>query len=215
MQQGPRYIAVEGPIGVGKSSLARKLAETFEARLILEEAYDNPFLPDFYKDRARNALKTQIYFLLSRYQQQKELSQQELFSQITVCDYIFSKDRIFATINLSRDEQFLYENIYKLLGHSLPKPDLVVYLQAEIGVLLKNIKKRAVAYEKAIDSAYLEELAEAYNQFFFSYTETPLLVVNCTEIDFVNNSADYQNLVKEILATKRGQKNYVAIGGSR
>lgn len=215
MQQAPRYIAVEGPIGVGKSSLARKLAESFEARLIMEEAYDNPFLPDFYKDRARNALKTQIYFLLSRYQQQKELSQQELFSQITICDYIFSKDRIFATINLSRDEQFLYENIYKLLGHSLPKPDLVVYLQAETEVLLKNIKKRAVAYEKAIDSTYLEELAEAYNQFFFSYTETPLLVVNCSQIDFVNNGADYQNLVKEILATKRGQKNYVAIGGSR
>ncbi|MBI1909925.1 MAG: deoxynucleoside kinase [Deltaproteobacteria bacterium] len=215
MPHEPRYIAVEGPIGVGKSSLARKLAETFKARLILEEAYENPFLPEFYKDRARNALKTQIYFLLSRYQQQKELAQQDLFNQITVCDYLFSKDRIFATVNLSRDEQLLYEKIYRLLDGSLPRPDLVVYLQSEVGVLIKNIKKRAIPFEKSIDTPYLEELAEAYNQYFFSYTETPLLVVNCTKIDFVKNEVDYQNLVKEILSTKRGQKNFVALGGSR
>lgn len=208
----PHYLAIEGPIGAGKTSLAKKLAEDLNARLILEAVDENPFLPEFYKDRRKNALKTQILFLINRYLQQKELSQQDLFNRTVVCDYLFSKDKIFAALNLSREELFIYEKIYSLLDTQLPKPDLVVYLQASVDVLRQHIKKRGVAYEKNLDSAYLEELAEAYKRFFFAYTETPLLTVNVTDIDFVKNKSDYDNLLREILATKRGSRHYVAIG---
>lgn len=208
----PRYIAIEGPIGAGKTSLAKRLAESFSSRLILESVDENPFLPAFYQDRKKHALKTQILFLINRYQQQKELVQHDLFSQTVVCDYLFSKDRIFATLNLSKEELYIYEKIYSLLDVQLPKPDLVVYLQASLDVLKKHIRKRGIAYEKHIDTTYLEELAEAYNRFFFSYHETPLLTVNVTDIDFVKNKTDYENLVREILASKRGTKHFVAIG---
>ncbi len=208
----PRYIAVEGPIGVGKSSLAKKLAEGFGARLVLEDPSTNPFLPHFYKDRAKHALKTQVLFLINRYQQQKELAQGNLFQQMVVCDYLFSKDRIFASLNLNKEELFLYEKIYSLLDTSLPKPDLVVFLQASRDVLLRHIRKRGVEYEKNFDAAYLAELIESYNRFFFSYNETPLVVVNISDIDFVKSKADYDNLVHEILAEKKGQKHYVSIG---
>jgi deoxyadenosine/deoxycytidine kinase len=208
----PHYIAIEGPIGAGKTSLARKLAEDFNARLILESIEENPFLPEFYKDRRRHALKTQILFLINRYQQQKELVQHDLFSKMVVCDYLFSKDRIFAALNLSKSELFIYEKIYTLLDTELPKPDLVIFLQASLDVLKKHIRKRGLDYEKHIDNSYLEALAEAYNRFFFSYTETPILTVNVTDIDFVKNKSDYENLVREILSSKRGTKHYVAIG---
>src|SRR5579885_3315910 len=194
----PRYIAIEGPIGAGKSTLTKKLAEDLSARLILETVDENPFLPEFYKDRRKNALKTQILFLINRYQQQKELLQQDLFANTVVCDYLFSKDRIFAALNLTKDELFIYEKIYSLLDVQLPKPDLVIYLQASIDVLKRHIKKRALSYEKAIENSYLEELSEAYNRFFFSYAETPLLTVNVNDIDFVKNKTDYENLVREI-----------------
>jgi len=208
----PHYIAIEGPIGAGKTSLAKKLAEDFNARLILESIEENPFLPEFYKDRRKHALKTQILFLINRYQQQKELLQHDLFSKTIVCDYLFSKDRIFAALNLSKQELFIYEKIYSLLDTELPKPDLVVYLQASIDVLKKHIRKRGFDYEKPIDNTYLEQLAEAYNRFFFTYTETPLLTVNVSDIDFIKNKSDYENLVREILSSKRGTKHYVAIG---
>lgn len=208
----PHYIAIEGPIGAGKTSLAKKLAGDFNARLILESIEENPFLPEFYKDRRKHALKTQILFLINRYQQQKELLQHDLFSKTIVCDYLFSKDRIFAALNLNKQELFIYEKIYSLLDTELPKPDLVVYLQASIDVLKKHIRKRGLDYEKPIDNTYLEQLAEAYNRFFFTYTETPLLTVNVSDIDFIKNKSDYENLVREILSAKRGTKHYVAIG---
>lgn len=208
----PHYIAIEGPIGAGKTSLAKRLAGDLDARLILESIEENPFLGEFYKDRRRHALKTQILFLINRYQQQKELSRNDLFSRSAVCDYLFSKDRIFAALNLSKDEFYIYERIYTLLDPRLPKPDLVVYLQASLDVLKKHIKKRGLACEKHINTGYLEELCEAYNRYFFSYSETPLVTVNVTDIDFVRNKSDYENLVREILSAKRGTRHYVAIG---
>ena len=208
----PQYIAVEGPIGVGKTSFAKKLAEGFGAKLILEDPAANPFLPSFYKDRAKHSLKTQILFLINRYLQQKELAQQDLFQQMVVCDYLFSKDRIFASVNLTKEELFLYEKIYSLLDTNLPKPDLVIFLQASRDILLKHIKKRGLDYEKHIDEAYLDELTEAYNRFFFSYADSPLVVVNVSDLDFVKSKADYESLVHEILAEKKGQKHYVSIG---
>ncbi|MBI2082001.1 MAG: deoxynucleoside kinase [Deltaproteobacteria bacterium] len=208
----PRYIAVEGPIGVGKTSFAKKLAEDFNARLILEEADANPFLAPFYKDRAKHALKTQLLFLINRYLQQKELAQQDLFQRTVVCDYLFAKDRIFAALNLGKDEMFLYEKIYSLLDTNLPKPDLVVFLQASPEILIKHIKKRGIDYERNIDSSYLKELIDAYNRFFFSYTDTPLVVVNVSDIDFVKRKVDYESLVREILSDKKGEKHYVSIG---
>jgi len=210
----PRYIAIEGPIGAGKTSLANRLAKDFNAKLILECVDDNPFLAEFYKDRQKHALKTQILFLINRYQQQKALVQQDLFSQTVVCDYLFSKDRIFASLNLSKDELFIYDRIYTLLDVHLPKPDLVVYIQASLDVLKKHIKKRGFVYEKNIEMNYLEELSEAYNRFFFAYTDTPLLTVNVTDIDFVKNQSDYENIVREILSlkSKRGSRHFVGIG---
>ncbi len=210
----PRYIAIEGPIGAGKTTLCRKLAEDLGGKPVLEEAEENPFLVSFYKDRAKYGLKTQILFLITRYLQQKELAQHELFQQTVVCDYLFSKDRIFAAMNLSKEEFFLYEKIYTLFDTQLPKPDLVVYLQASLDVLKKHIKKRGIAFEKYITDDYLSELTEGYNRYFFSYNETPLLVVNVSDLDFVKNRQDYDNLVKEILTlrSKRGNKHYFSIG---
>lgn len=208
----PRYIAVEGPIGVGKTSFAKKLAEEINAHLILEEGEGNPFLPLFYQDRAKHALKTQILFLVNRYLQQKELSQQDLFRQTVVCDYLFSKDRIFASINLTKEELFLYEKIYALLDTNLSKPDLVIFLQASTDILMRHIRQRGLDFEKPIDRHYLEALTEGYNRFFFTYTETPLIVVNVSDIDFVKSRRDFENLVREILSEKRGEKHYVAIG---
>ena len=208
----PRYIAIEGPIGVGKSSLAEKLASTLNARLIKEKAFDNPFLGLFYKDRKQHAFQTQVFFLLARYQQQLELKQQDLFQQVTVCDYLFSKDRIFASMNLSPDELTLYQGISRLLDSRLHKPDLVIYLQASTETLLKRIKKRGSPFEKYMEPGYLVELAEAYNQFFFGYTECELLVVNTSDIDFVKNEQDYDNLLAAIRSPKRGQRHYLTIG---
>ncbi len=211
----PRYIAIEGPIGAGKTSLAKRLAGDLQARLVLEQLDDNPFLADFYKDRRKNALKTQILFLISRYQQQRELIQHDLFSQMVICDYLFAKDRIFAALNLSKDEQFIYEKMYSLLDTQLPKPDLVVYLQASLDVLKKHIKKRGVDYERNIDMEYIEGLSESYNRFFFTYTDIPVLTVNVSDIDFVNNVQDYTNLIKEIVDFSkrgRGHSRFVGLG---
>ncbi len=208
----PRHIAIEGPIGVGKTTLCKLLAEGFHAKLILEDTNANPFLPQFYRDRTKHALKTQILFLINRYLQQKELAQQDLFSQRIVCDYLFSKDRIFASINLNQEEMFLYEKIYSLLDMNLPKPELVIFLQASLDVLMRHIKRRGIEHERMIDRDYLGELIDAYNRYFFSYQETPLVVVNVSDIDFVKSKADYENLVREILSAKRGQKHYVSIG---
>ncbi|HCU25057.1 MAG TPA: deoxynucleoside kinase, partial [Deltaproteobacteria bacterium] len=164
-----RYIAVEGPIGVGKTTLTRLLAEEFQGRLVLEEAEENPFLPAFYKDSRAHAFQTQVFFLLSRYQQQKQLIQQDLLQQATVSDYLFAKDRIFALLNLSEEEISLYERLYRVLDAQVPKPDLVIFLQASVETLRERIKKRGIAYEKSISGEYIERLCQAYNRFFFEY----------------------------------------------
>jgi len=199
-----RYIVIEGPIGVGKTSLAMLLAKEFNARCILEKPEENPFLPHFYRDRKKYAFQTQIFFLLNRFQQQKEISQLDLFNQITLCDYLFAKDRIFASLNLDDHELTLYEQIFQLLNGQLPSPDLVIFLQARPEVLLHRIKSRNVTYEKEIDLEYLKTLTEGYNYYFFHYDQTPLLVVNTSEIDFVNRKEDFDQLVREIKQMKKG-----------
>ncbi len=199
-----RYIVIEGPIGVGKTSLTKLLAKEFNARCILEKSEENPFLLHFYQDRKKYAFQTQIFFLLNRFQQQKEIAQLDLFNQITLCDYLFAKDRIFASLNLDDHEVALYEQIFRLLTGQTPSPDLVIFLQAKPEVLLHRIKSRNIPYEKEIDFEYLKTLTDAYNYYFFHYDHTPLLVVNTSEIDFVNREEDFAQLVREIKRMKKG-----------
>ena len=208
----PRYIAIEGPIGVGKSSLAQILAQKYASRLVKEEVAGNPFLERFYENPRKFAFQTQLFFLLSRYRQQRELAQGDLFEGGLVCDYILAKDKIFALINLEDDEISLYESIYKLLVSTLPKPDLVIYLQARPEVLLSRVRKRGIAYERNISLDYLRTLSDAYNEYFFHYNETPLLVVNTSEIDFVESPRDLEHLVREVKSVKRGTQHYIPLG---
>lgn len=203
-----RYIAIDGPIGAGKTTLVKMLAEDLGGQAIFEPAEKNPFLGDFYKDRARNAFKTQLFFLLNRYQQQVELAQQDLFSNVTVCDYTFAKDLIFAQVNLNPDEMKLYETIYQLLDARLPKPDFVVYMQASPKVLMERIKMRGNTYEKGITEEYLEMLTNAYNNYFFNYDTTPLLVVNSSDLDYVKNPQDWEDLKRAILTHQQGTAHY-------
>ena len=203
---------VEGPIGVGKTSLAEILANEFQARTIFERVEDNPFLAKFYKARELYAFQNQTFFLLNRYHQQIELSQQDLFSQNTVADYLFAKDKIFAALTLSPEELRLYHQIYALLNARVSKPDLVIYLQARPEVLYKRVKKRDKKYERGVTFEYLSEVAQAYNQFFFHYDETPLLVVNTSEIDFVASSKDLADLIKEINNMGSGTQHYIPLG---
>jgi deoxyguanosine kinase len=204
-----KYIVTEGPIGVGKTSLTSLLAEELGARLILERAEDNPFLPDFYKDPIRYRFQTQMFFLLSRFSQQQELSQPDLFTRITISDYLFDKDRIFAYLNLDENELALYEQFYKILEPKVVKPDLVIFLQADTDTLLKRIKQRGRQFEKDINQDYIATVNEAYNHFFFRYSETPLLVINTSDIDYVNRRADLDDLLKYILGMKQGTQYYV------
>jgi deoxyadenosine/deoxycytidine kinase len=207
-----KYIVVEGPIGVGKTSLAKILAGEFQARTLFERVEENPFLAKFYEDRATYAFQTQLFFLLSRYRQQQELSQQDLFKQNTVSDYLFAKDKIFASLTLSSEEIGLYQQIYQLLDTRVPKPDLVVYLQARPDVLYKRIRKRDKSYEKAVTQDYLKEVSRGYNEFFFRYDETPLLVVNTSDIDFVSSGNDLADLIKEIDRMGSGTQHYIPLG---
>lgn len=203
---------VEGPIGVGKTSLAKILAAEFQARSLVERVEENPFLAKFYEDRETYAFQNQLFFLLSRYRQQRELSQHDLFSQNIVSDYLFAKDKIFATLTLSSEELNLYQQVYQLLNPRVPKPDLVVYLQARPEVLYKRVKKRDKSYEKGVTLEYLKEVAQAYNQYFFHYDESPLLVVNTSEIDFVSSSKDLADLIKEINNMGSGTQHYIPLG---
>jgi len=207
-----RYIVLEGPIGVGKTSLATLLAEEFSARTLFENVEDNPFLAEFYKNRSKNAFKAQLYFLISRYQQQLTLAQIDLFQTTTVSDYLFAKDRIFAGINLDEGEFSLYEKIYRVLNPMVPKPDLVIYLQAEFDAIMRRIKGRNISYERGLDADYLKKVIDAYNEFFFNYSETPLLVINTTNIDFVALESDFKELVKEITEFKSGTQYFVPLG---
>ena len=199
-----QYIVIEGPIGVGKTSLTKLLSKAFDARCILEKSEENPFLPQFYQDRKKFAFQTQIFFLLNRFQQQREIAQLDLFNQVTLCDYLFAKDRIFASLNLDNHELALYEQIFRLLTGQIPSPDLVIFLQAKPEVLLHRIKSRNMPHEKEIDFDYLKTLTEAYNYYFFHYDHTPLLVVNTSEIDFVNREEDFTQLIREINQMKKG-----------
>ncbi|MFZ2323138.1 MAG: deoxynucleoside kinase [Ignavibacteriaceae bacterium] len=203
-----RYIAVEGVIGSGKTALAKKLKAKLEAKLVLEQIENNPFLENFYNDRKRYAFQTQMFFLINRFKQQEELIQDDLFTNYIVCDYIFDKDKIFAYLNLSAEELKLYENVFPLLARNLRKPDLVVYLQSSIDRLMFNIKKRGRPAERNLVKSYIEELSDAYNHFFFRYNSTPLLIVNSTEIDFVNNENDFDELFKQIFREDRGVIEY-------
>jgi deoxyadenosine/deoxycytidine kinase len=203
-----RYIAIEGVIGAGKTSLAKRIGERLNAKFIFEQFDNNPFLEKFYIDRKRFAFQTQMFFLINRFKQQKELHQEDLFSEHLVCDYIFEKDRIFAYMNLSKDELNLYESIYPLLARSLRKPDLVIFLQSNTDRLVHNIKKRNRKVERAITRNYLEELSEAYNHYFFRYNSTPLLIVNSSDIDFVNSNNDFDELFKQIFREDRGFTEY-------
>jgi len=205
-----KYIAVEGPIGAGTTTLAQMLAEEFGARLLLEPAEENPFLPDFYKDRSKNAFKTQLYFLLNRYQQQVELKQRDLFNPTIVTDYTFVKDAIFAKINLSDDELILYNTIFGLLKEHLPKPDMVIYLKADSEVLIDRIKRRGVSYERTIDITYLDNLTESYNRFFLNYDDTPLLVVDTSSQNYAENPEHFANLKKAILFHRGGTVHLIA-----
>ena len=207
MERG-RYIVIEGPIGVGKTSLVNLLSKRFSARRVLEVAEENPFLRKFYTDMKRYAFQTQLFFLLSRYHQQMDLNQQHLFEQNVVCDYLFDRDKIFAYLNLDENELALYEQIYSLLKARVAVPDVVIYLQASTEVLLERIKRRGRDYEKHLSRKYLEELNQAYNYFFFHYSETPLLVINTSVIDFVKNPEDLDDLALQIGRVKRGTEYY-------
>jgi deoxyadenosine/deoxycytidine kinase len=206
-----KFIAVEGPIGVGKSSLVNLLAAHFKARTVQEDV-DNPFLRDFYQDKAGSAFQCQLFFLLSRYRQQMELQQPNLFEQATLCDYLFAKDKIFAYLNLSDEELMIYERLYPVLEEKVPKPDLVIYLQASTEVLLERIRRRSRDLEREIAEGYLTEVNRAYNYFFFHYDATPLLVINTSEIDFVHRGADLEELIRQIEGMERGTRYFVPLG---
>jgi deoxyadenosine/deoxycytidine kinase len=206
-----RYIVVEGPIGVGKTSLARLLAEELNARAIFEHVEENPFLKRFYDEPGAYAFQAQLFFLLSRYRQQRQLAQQDLFNQSTVADYLFAKDQIFAQINLDGDELALYRQMFNLLDARLPKPDLVVYLQARSDVLMERLRKRDRDYERRITSEYVQRIADAYRDFFFYYEETPLLVVDVSAVDFVANSDDLADLIREIRSMGQGVQHYIPL----
>lgn len=205
-----KFIAVDGPIGAGKTTLARMIAEDVGGHVYLEPSEKNPFLPEFYKDRKKNAFKTQLFFLLNRYQQQVELAQRELFYPVIVCDYAFAKDAIFAEINLSPDELKLYNTIFGLLKEKLPKPDMMIYLRADSRVLLDRIAKRGVDYEQSIDEDYLDKLTDSYNRYFLNYDEAPLLVVDTSNQNYIDNPEDFANLKRAILSHRGGTVHLIA-----
>ncbi len=203
-----RHVAVDGAIGVGKTSLVELLARRFHGTQVLEDV-ENPFLGDFYRKKKGAAFQTQLFFLLSRYQQQMEIAQIDLFTTLVVADYHFPKDKIFACLNLDDSELLIYDKLYTLLADSVPRPDLVIYLQGSLETCLKRVKKRLQSNERGITPEYVAQLIEAYNYYFYHYEETPLLVVNTNEIDFVNRESDFDDLVGQIQKARRGVQYYV------
>jgi len=208
------YIVVEGPIGVGKSSLTLKLAEHFEAETMMEAVEENPFLSSFYKNMKKNAFSTQTFFLLSRFRQLKAANQFSLFSKTVVADYMLEKDFIFAELTLNEEEFKLYNEIYKLLSGHLAKPNLVIFLTAESNTLIKRVGTRGREFESGISEKYIEEVNEAYHRFFFRYNEGPMLQVNTNEIDFVNNEEDFNKLLEKLSSPIRGKEFFNPLGSN-
>jgi len=208
----PRFIAVEGAIGAGKTSLVKLLEKKYGARVILEENDSNPFIAKFYEDQETYSFQTQIFFLLSRYNQYMELAQRDLFNSVVVIDYLFQRDKIFAQLNLEDHEYRLYEQIFSLIGSKTPKPDLVIFLQASTEVLLERVSKRNRDYEAFMDPDYLDSVNKAFNNFFFYYSDTPLLVINTNEIDFVEKKCDLEELINKINGHKLGREYYNPLG---
>ena len=204
----PYHIAVEGTIGVGKTSLAKILGERLEAKLILEEFEENPFLVDFYKDAERFAFQTQLFFLLSRYRQQQELQQTDLFTKALISDYMFIKDRLFAALNLNDKEMGLYNSVARILEKNVSSPDMVIFLQSDTDRLMLNIKKRGREYETSIDWKYIDALNQIYNEFFFRYDKNPLLIINTNDIDFVHNKNDLEEIIEFIRTPGDGTRYF-------
>ncbi len=201
----PGYIVVEGPIGVGKTSLAQRLADAFEARPLLERPDENPFLERFYAARKHFALPTQLFFLFQRVRQIQELKQGDMFNTGTVADFLMDKDKLFARVNLDDDELRLYEQVHSQMNTDWPRPDLVIYLQAPIDVLMERLRRRDIPYERMIERNYLKSLVDAYTQYFYHYTAAPLLMVNASEINFVDSEADFDMLLAHIRKIKTGR----------
>ena len=202
------YIAVEGPIGVGKTTLAKRLAELFDYQLLLEDAHENPFLNKFYENRRQNALATQLFFLFQRVQKMDDLKQQDMFKPLRIADFLIDKDPIFAQVNLDPDEFELYQKVYSQMTVDAPTPDLVIYLQASVDRLLERIDRRGIASERTISRQYLEELNEVYSEFFLYYDAAPLLIVNANQLDLVNRQEDFAQLVDYALDIKAGRPYY-------
>jgi len=203
-----RYIAIEGVIGAGKTTLAQMLSEQMGARLVTERFEENPFLPGFYEDPERFAFQTQIFFLLSRYRQQQELFQVDLFHSHVISDYIFEKDKIFAYLTLQDEELKLYESLLSTIEKNIPQPDLVIYLQSSVDRLMQNIRLRGRKMEANMSEEYIHDLNEAYNYFFFRYKSAPLLIIRATDIDFVGKKSDYEDLVEQILRPNKAPVEY-------
>ena len=200
------YIAIEGPIGVGKTSLAGLLSKELGARLVLEDFEDNPFLPDFYNDPERFGFQTQLFFLLQRYRQQQDLRQVDMFQKLLITDYMFVKDRLFASLNLDDKEMHLYDTVASLLERNIIKPDLVIYLQADTDVLMKNIEKRGRNMERDVTWEYIDALNQVYTEYFFRYQDTPLVIINTNNIDFVENEKDLKEVIDYIRQPVSGTK---------
>ena len=201
----PRFIAVEGPIGVGKSTLTRRLAHSLGYQTLMEQAEDNPFLERFYAKRQHAALSAQLFFLFQRVQQLGELPQQDLIGGSYIADFLFQKDALFAEVTLDANELELYRKVYQQLQVEVPQPDLVIYLQAPVKVLRERIKQRGIAFERNMDADYLEQVNHAYSEFFHSYHQSPLVIVNAAEIDFAHNDRDYQQLLDYLLEIRSGR----------
>lgn len=199
------FIVVEGPIGVGKTTLAKRLAQSFGSDVLLEGADENPFLDRFYQDPKSAALQTQLFFLFQRARQIQELRQTDMFRPVRVADFIMEKDRLFAELTLDEEEFKLYQQVYQHVTIDAPTPDLVIYLQAPVDVLIKRVNKRGRSYERHLDENYLERIVESYTRFFYDYTHSPLLIVNAADMDLVNNNADYQLLLEQIHKTRSGR----------
>jgi deoxyadenosine/deoxycytidine kinase len=206
------YIAVDGAMGVGKTAVVERLAERLDATTVLEEWGQNPFLRAFYEGTAGAAFQVELFFLLSRYRQQQELVQRNLFTQLTLSDYVFEKSKLFAYLNLEDSELLIYEKLYGLLAEGVPRPDLVVYLQAPTEVLAKRIRTRGRPEESRLSEEYLAEVNRAYNYYFFHYTQTPLLVVNTADVDLVKRAEDLDDLIKQIRGMGKGTQYYVPRG---